>query len=182
MRAAAALGCALLVLSCGRDELAPLDSPNEPEEPVGISVPRQGPGDSGDEVDDPSGEPDETPAPGDEQPEDVPPDAPDADPDPVDEEPPPGVCDLVEDAAGACQNYGYDCDAYPEAESWCFLEVLESLPNACELFLDDNLCSGPWVSDVGDASCRLQECFGLTTYVSCYESLVILCEFAWNWG
>ena len=88
----------------------------------------------------------------------------------------------LEDLAGNCPDYGYDCDGYSDNQSWCLYDLLESLPNPCTLFLDRPLCNGPVPSQDGIDNCGLQECFDMNTLESCVESLQILCDYAYTWG
>lgn len=88
----------------------------------------------------------------------------------------PGVCDLIEAEAGHCPGYGYDCPAYPESQSWCFLSVLQEHSDPCFLFDSiEILCAAGMPTLEGNASCQIQECFALTTYDACYGNLEVLC-------
>src|SRR5688572_7865788 len=118
---------AILCLSaCGQDDLAPIKrSSHAPPVSIGVDVPLDEPGE-------------EDPTPPDDDPVDPaipdPPDPTDPPDDPPDDPPEPNICELLEEMAGHCQNYGYECEAHTEQESWCFYDVLEAMPQPCVIF------------------------------------------------
>jgi hypothetical protein len=163
--------------ACGSDALRPDESRGErarpdyvdvvvthddqplPEDPNG-SDDTNGGEDTTAPIDPPADEPDDEAAPDDPPPADT-------------------VCDRIEALAGACPDYGYDCPAYPESQSQCFLDVLLALPDPCLVFRDGSLCQSRVPSLLGIASCDIQECFLITHADECYASLEILCDYAY---
>lgn len=95
---------------------------------------------------------------------------------------PPGVCAQIEAIAGACPGYGFDCPAYPVAQSQCFLDLLElmvqEVGGVCFMFDNaDARCGGGAPSVEGFTSCATQECFAIDTYDSCMGNLEIVCSY-----
>ncbi len=172
----AALACS----GCGKDPLSPIDAGRNTG-PQGFTIngasepDPQGPANLG-------GSQDGDDAPGTDQPNAAPSDdgneGEPAQPDDATSNEP-NACTAVEDVAGSCPGYGYDCSTHSDTETWCLYDVLGTLPDPCTLFEDGSLCAGSTVSPLGIASCQLQECFGLTTFDACYGNLTVLCDFAY---
>ena len=90
----------------------------------------------------------------------------------------PTVCDHIEVEAGHCPGFGYECADHSEDQSWCFHAVLIEHEDPCFLFSEpDILCAGGVPSIEGDASCKIQECFGVESYLDCYERLQAICPY-----
>ena len=83
----------------------------------------------------------------------------------------------IEQLAGHCPDYGYDCEARPASQSECFLALLLALDDPCLLFSDGLRCAGNVPSIYGLADCALQECFELTTAEACSSNLEVLCSY-----
>lgn len=148
----------LILVGCGEDPLAPIAN-QQLTDPDGIQS---------------SGNEPATTVPNNPPPKPKP--KPTIDPEP---DPDPGICELIEARAGSCPGYGYDCPSRPEAQSWCFYDMLLGLQDPCMVFADGQLCN--WatgeVTLYGLASCFMQECFELTDANACVSNMQILCAF-----
>ena len=83
----------------------------------------------------------------------------------------------IEEIAGSCPNYGYNCMNEPVHQAECFLDLLEFLDDPCMIFVEQPICVAGQITEYGFASCNLQECFELTTYESCMAANEVWCSF-----